>query len=135
MKKIISIAGLTLILFLAANSVQAHDLTIITAGSAATITDTGGSGTLTVSTSPGVQVAYATTKATYVLMGLNTSTQVADQNEYGIFSGYSGYYQHNTAAANTFGITTVGYSDADTDLSDPFAAWTAMGGAGSASGT
>ena len=132
MKKIIAISSLSLLMFLATNSAQAADLATISAGSTGTISDAGSSGTLKVNPSPGVKITYASTDATYVIMALNTTAQKADQNEYGIYSGYSGYYQHNTATADTFSVTTVGYADATTDLADPFAAWTAMGGGGAA---
>lgn len=133
MKKIIAASSVACFFFLVANTVTAHDLTEVGANTTITITDGGSSGQLEFNASPGVQIAYATTDATYILMGLNTSAAVDDQNEYGIHSGYSGYYQNNTTTADTFSVTTVGYSDATTDLADPFSSWTAMGGAGGAS--
>lgn len=132
MKKIIAVSCLASLVFMAANTVQAADLATNAAGATLTINDAGSTGTLTFNGSPGVQIGYAITDATYILMSLNESAALDDQNEYGIHSQYSGYYQNNTTTVDTLTITDVAWTDVNTDLADPFGAWTAMGGAGGA---
>ena len=134
MKKIIAVSCLASLVFMAANTVQAADLATTAAGATLTINDAGSTGVLTFNGSPRVQIAIASTDATYILMSLNTSAAVEDQNEYGIHSAYSGYYQNNTAAADTFGITDVAFAAVTTDLADPFGGWTPMVGGGAAAG-
>ena len=134
MNKIIAISAILLMsLFLSHTAVADTDGTA-TAGAQVTIEDgTGNSGAnLVVDPSPGVVMKWQTTANAYGMSSLNTSASDGNRNMYGIWSGYSGYYQELDPTTGTVtqvitGLTAPG-DPSGTGTPTAFADWTAMGG-------
>lgn len=91
---------------------------------------------VTFAPSPGVLLVVTSAENAYAITTMNASASDGERNEYGMWSGNTGYYQNvNDAttpaaglAASDFGVVLT----AGTDLSTtPFSAWTNMGGGGS----
>ena len=99
------------------------------AGALITVAEVLGNGPgLTFSPSPSVLLVVSSTNNAYAITTMNSSAQDGDRNEYGVFSGYGGYYQNvnaSTASPPVFGVVLVA---ADAATGDPFGAWTQMGG-------
>lgn len=108
--------------------------TTTSAGATVTIQDgTGGSGAdLAINPSPGVVMSWQTTANAYGISSLNSSASDGNRNMYGIWSGYSGYYQVSDDTEGTIAEVIAGL-DAPGDPSgtttpSAFTDWTAMGG-------
>lgn len=131
MKKIFSIGVLSIcsVAMFCATSV-ADTVAPTAAGAAVTVPDTTGSGpALVYNPSPGVSMSVVTAQNAYAISASNISASVADRNEYGVWSGYGGYYQQPSIATATTAITVVAY--VPTTATSPFTGtWVAMGGAG-----
>ena len=135
MKKIISISAMSLLALFMTTSVYADNGTAGSGIAVQIVDGVGVSGaTLDFDQSPGVTIEWGTSSNSYAITAMNVNSSSADQNEYGVYSNYSGYYQHPTAVEDVFGVAVTGLTNVDTttDIADPFAAWTAMGGAGGA---
>jgi hypothetical protein len=86
--------------------------------------------------SPSVLLAVTSSENAYAITTMNASASDGDRNEYGIWSGNTGYYQNvNAATTPSTGLTLTDFGvdlAATTALtSTPFSAWTNMGGGGS----
>lgn len=134
MKKIFSIGVLSLCAVTLLSSTSIADTTVspTSAGAAVTIASANGPGDgLTFNPSPGVSMSAITQTADYALSASNVSASVADRNDYGVWSGYGGYYQQESASDATTAIDVTGYDPSAT--TSPFASdgdqgWIAMGG-------
>ncbi len=107
-------------------------------GVAVDIADTNGAGDgLTYNPSPGVSMSAITKPTAYALSAANVSAAVENRNEYGVWSGYGGYYQQpSDADAATAPTTTIDVTAYDPEGTTPFTTaegWTPMGGSGGAS--
>lgn len=89
---------------------------------------------MTFNPSPGVSMSGVSTDSNYALSASNLSAAIADRNEYGVWSGYGGYYQQETPADQATVIDVSGYDPdaATTPFGDP---WLAMGGSGGDAGS
>lgn len=136
MKKIITISGLLLLSATIMTTSASAGATVATLGGAAlTITNvtdavaTPGP-SLTFNPSPGVSMSASTLPASYAISAANISAAEANRNEYGVWSGYGGYYQQVTpVVSGTPKLKTVDVSGYVTSGTTPFATpWVAIGG-------
>ena|GEM_PF-5303477 len=91
---------------------------------------------ITFDPSPSVIIAVTSTENQYAITSMNASASDGERNEYGIWSGNTGYYQNvNAADTPAEGLTNANFGvelDNDSTLDDTlFDAWTNMGGGGS----
>jgi uncharacterized protein (DUF2147 family) len=138
MKKLFAIGGLMLLSgTLIATSANATALGSTAAGAVVTIANATAAATspgpsLVFTPSPGVSMSASTLISSYAIAAANISAAFANRNEFGVWSGYSGYYQEtSTALGQTATSTTCedvsGYNPSA--ATTPFSAtWKAMGG-------
>jgi hypothetical protein len=142
MKKLFAIGGLMLLSgTLIATSANAAAVTPTVGGALLTIANANTGGTapgpnFTYTPSPGVSMSAVTAINGFALSASNGAAAAANRNEYGVWSGYSGYYQQTSVAAGTdTAEVTEDVSGYDpTGATTPFTGtWDAMGGAGAGS--
>lgn len=105
------------------------------AGSTVQIDDAGAGPGFSYNPSPSIFLVVASTTNAYAIQAMHQGIANGDRNEYGIWSGNTGYYmQVNPDSAGT----TVVLADFTIDLATgtdltatPYGAWTNMGGGGS----
>lgn len=125
MKKMIMFSALALSMACFAGAAQAVEVGSNTAGEGFTISTAGKGPGFDVSVSPGVLARVDSVKQVFVIQTMNTVANANNRIEYGVYSGYPGYYQQANDT-DTF-KDEVEVTDETTD--SPFAdGWEAMGG-------
>jgi hypothetical protein len=93
---------------------------------------------ITFDPSPSVIIAVTSTENQYAITSMNASASDGERNEYGIWSGNTGYYQNVNAADTSKGLTNTDFGvklGNDSTLDDTlFDTWTNMGGGGMGGG-
>jgi len=125
---------LCFVLFLATSSMAAKGATssggaLVVIDDSPHLPDSGAE--LQLDPSPGIIMAWCTSANTFAIQAMHLSAQPAYRNEYGLYSGYSGHYQHpNGNPDDAFSIDFMSFDDS-TEISDPFiGSWIPVGTGG-----
>lgn len=130
--------GTSVLLISQASNAQVLSTQAGGAGTTVTLAEDAGSGPgITFPPSPGVVLAVSSSANAFAITAMNVSSANGDRNEYGVWSGNTGYYQrvNPNSAASTPVLTDLSVDLTNTTVltATPFGGttWINMGGGGS----